>query len=91
MNKPQTPPILMDYEIFKQSCNYMYQALVAQAYSYLSQKPEDWLQKYIPIVEYSEAVSNHIFATAAAITLTENITVFEVNGQWLRIIVKPNH
>lgn len=78
----------MEYEQFKACCNYMYHANVAQAYSYLCSKSEIWLKENIPLTVYSQVIYAFIVNTAACIDITQEIRVYEVNGQWQRITNK---
>jgi hypothetical protein len=69
----------------------MYQANVAQAISYLYSKSEVWIKENIPLTAYNEDVYAFIVNTAACIDITEEIRVYEVNGQWQRITNKETN
>lgn len=87
MDKPQTPPILMDYEIFRRCCDHMYQASVMAANNYLWSKSEAWVLENIPAIAYDKNVADFIITSAACIYVGE-LSVYELNGQWQRIVVK---
>jgi hypothetical protein len=78
----------MEYEQFKVCCDYMYHANVAQAHNYLCSKSETWLKENIPLTTYSEDIYAFIVSTDTCIDITEEIRVYEVNGQWQRITNK---
>jgi len=86
MEIPAKPPIIMDGEIFKRCSSFMYQAYVREVHCYLSQKSQAWIFENIPLISYDKEICKFIMSTSACIGITETLCVYEIWGQWQRII-----
>lgn len=78
----------MEYEEFKRHYSFMYVAHVSAASSYFFSKSEEWVKENVPIIAYEEPIYNFIRTTGTCVSLTEEVMVYEVNGQWQRIAIK---
>lgn len=86
MEIPATPPIIMDKEIFNRCTRFMYEAYVQQVSHHLFSKSQSWIFENIPLIAYDKEICKFIINTFACIDITETLRIYEVGGQWVRII-----
>lgn len=81
----------MEYAEFTIGYRFMREAAVSQATACLGFRSERWIEENIPLVQYDKIIYDFIVSTTWCIHVTENVAVYEVNGQWQRIIEKQQN
>jgi hypothetical protein len=78
----------MEHEHFIIGYRFMHEANISQAMAHFCLKSKDWIEENIPLVSYEQPIYNFIRSTGTCLGLQSDVMIYEVNGQWQRIICK---
>lgn len=81
----------MEHNDFMIGYKLLRDSLTTQAMIHYGNKSEEWVKNNVPGFVYDEPTYNFIISSATCINITDTMMIYDVFGQWQRVILRKNN